>query len=150
MIVIYGPIAQISVGKLFLGALVPGILLAVLYMVYIAIRCYFRPQDGPPMSKEERNVPLGQKLWLLVTSVLPPALLIFSVLGSIFFGVAAVTEAAAVGVVASILLAACYGRLTFATVKEACTQTLTITSMILMIAIGASFFSSVFVALGGG
>ncbi len=149
MIVIYGPIAQISVGKLFLGALVPGILLSLLYMVYIAIRCYFRPQDGPPMPEDERNVPLGQKLWLLVTSVLPPAMLIFSVLGSIFFGIAAVTEAAAVGVVASILLAACYGRLTFGTVKEACTQTLTITSMILMIAIGASFFSSVFVALGG-
>ena len=101
------------------------------------------------MPEEERDVPLGQKLWLLATSVLPPALLIFSVLGSIFFGIAAVTEAAAVGVVASILLAACYGRLTVPTVKEACTQTLTITSMILMIAIGASFFSSVFVALGG-
>ena len=92
---------------------------------------------------------LSKKLMLLITSVLPPALLIFSVLGSIFFGIAAVTEAAAVGVAASVLLAACYGRLTFATVKDACTQTLTITSMILMIAIGASFFSSVFVALGG-
>jgi tripartite ATP-independent transporter DctM subunit len=149
MIVIYGPIAQISVGKLFLGALVPGILLSFLYMIYIAVRCYFRPQDGPPMAENQRNVPLAQKLWLLATSVLPPALLIFAVLGSIFFGIAAVTEAAAVGVVASILLAACYRRLTFGTVKAACTQTLTITSMILMIAIGASFFSSVFVSVGG-
>jgi tripartite ATP-independent transporter DctM subunit len=76
-------------------------------------------------------------------------MLIFAVLGSIFFGIAAVTEAAAVGVVASIVLAACYRQLTYATLKEACIQTLTITSMILMIAIGAAFFSSVFVALGG-
>ncbi|GBC61313.1 C4-dicarboxylate ABC transporter [Desulfonema ishimotonii] len=149
MIVIYGPIARISVGKLFLGALVPGILLSLLYMLYIAVRCYFRPQDGPPMPREERDVPLRKKLLLLVTSVFPPGLLIFAVLGSIFFGVAAVTEAAAVGVIASMLLAACYGRLDFPTVRDACTQTLTITSMILMIAIGASFFSSVFVALGG-
>ncbi|MCG8550762.1 MAG: TRAP transporter large permease subunit [Desulfobacterales bacterium] len=149
MIILYGPIARISVGKLFLGTLVPGILLAVLYMLYIAIRCYFRPQDGPPMPKEERNVPVSGKLWLLTTSVLPPAMLIFAVLGSIFFGIAAVTEAAAVGVVASIILAACYRQLTYTTLKEACIQTLTITSMILMIAIGAAFFSSVFVALGG-
>ena len=149
MIILYGPIARISVGKLFLGTLVPGIMLAVLYMVYIAVRCYFRPQDGPPMPREERNVPVSKKLWLLATSVLPPAMLIFAVLGSIFFGIAAVTEAAAVGVVASIVLAACYGQLTYATLKDACIQTLTITSMILMIAIGAAFFSSVFVALGG-
>lgn len=149
MIVIYGPIARISVGKLFLGALAPGILLSLLYMLYIAVRCYLRPQDGPPMPLEERRVPLSTKLKLLATSVFPPALLIFAVLGSIFFGIAAVTEAAAVGVIASMALAACYGRLNFATLKEACTHTLTITCMILMIAVGASFFSSVFVALGG-
>ena len=112
MIVIYGPIANISVGKLFAGALLPGILLAVLYIIYIAVRCQFRPQDGPPMPPEERSqVPLKSRLWLLITSVLPTFALVFAVLGSIFFGIAAVTEAAAVGALASLALAAAYGRL---------------------------------------
>ncbi len=149
MIIVYGPIARISVGKLFLGTLIPGLLLTLLYMVYIAIRCYLRPQDGPPLPVEERQLEPGQKWKILFTSVLPPALIIFSVLGSIFFGIAAVTEAAAVGAVASMILAASYGRLNFQVVKEACSQTLTITAMIMMIAIGASFFSTVFVSLGG-
>ena len=150
MIVIYGPIANISVGKLFAGALLPGILLAVLYIIYIAVRCHLRPQDGPPMPPEERSqVPLSSKLWILTTSVLPTFALVFAVLGSIFFGIAAVTEAAAVGALASLALAAAYGRLNLKTVIEACRSTLKITSMILMIAVGAAFFSTVFVALGG-
>ena len=149
MIVIYGPIARISVGKLFLGVVLPGLLLTLLYMIYIAIRCHFRPQDGPPMPPEEREVPWKTRIYLLVTSVVPPGLLVFAVLGSIFFGIAAVTEAAAVGAIASILLAACYGRLSLGLVKSACLQTLTITCMIMLIAMGASFFSTVFVALGG-
>ncbi len=150
MIVIYGPIANISVGKLFAGALLPGILLAVLYIIYIAVRCHLRPQDGPPMPPEERSqVPLSSKLWILTTSVLPTFALVFAVLGSIFFGIAAVTEAAAVGALASLALAAAYRRLNLKTVIEACRSTLKITSMILMIAVGAAFFSTVFVALGG-
>lgn len=149
MIIVYGPIARISVGKLFLGCLLPGILLTVLYMLYIGIRCYLNPEDGPPLPEEEQQSSLREKLIILVKSVIPPALIIFSVLGSIFFGVAAVTEAAAVGAIASMILAASYGRLNFGVVKEACQQTLTITSMIMMIAIGATFFSTVFVALGG-
>jgi len=149
MIVIYGPIAQLSVGKLFLGAVVPGILLTLLYMVYIGVRCYFRPEDGPPMPETERAVPLRQKVWLFVSAVLPAMLLIFSVLGSIFMGIAAVTEAAAVGVIASMVLAACHGQLNFKTLKNAGYETLNITSMIMMIAVGASFFSTVFVTLGG-
>ena len=120
MIVIYGPMANISVGKLFMGAVFPGILLALLYTVYIAIRCYFRPQDGPPMPSDERMVPLQKKIFLLVSSILPPFFLIFAVLGSIFFGIAAVTEAAAVGAIASMALAALYRRLTFKLVKGAC------------------------------
>ncbi len=149
MIVVYGPIAGLSVGKLFLGAIFPGLLLVLLYIIYIAVRCYFRPQDGPPMASAERDVPLKHKLYLLVTSVFPPALMILAVLGSIFFGIAAVTEAAAVGVIASMGLAAAYRRLTLETIRDACLQTLQITSMILMIAVTASFFSTVFVALGG-
>lgn len=149
MIVVYGPIANLSVGKLFLGAVFPGLLLAVLYILYIAIRCHFRPEDGLPMPPEERGVPLGRKIFLLVTSIAPPAILVFAVLGSIFFGIAAVTEAAAVGALASILLAASYGRLNYQVLKDACMQTLQITAMILMIAVAASFFATVFVSLNG-
>jgi len=149
MIVIYGPIAGVSVGKLFLAAVFPGLLLSILYMLYIAVRCRFRPQDGPPLPVMERMGSWRQKIGLLATSVVPTAVLILAVLGSIFFGIAAVTEAAAVGALASILLAAVYRRLTFSLVKEACIGTLQITSMIMMIAVAAAFFSTVFVAVGG-
>ncbi len=149
MIVIYGPIARLSVGKLFLGTVVPGLILSFLYMLYIGVRCYLRPQDGPPLPREERDIPLARKIGMLLTSVVPPALLILAVLGSIFLGVAAVTEAAAVGVVTSMILAAFYGQLNFQTVKQAGYETLSITSMILMIAVCASFFSTVFVSIGG-
>lgn len=149
MIVLYGPIAKISVGKLFLGALIPGLLLAFLYMIYIAVRCALRPQDGPPMPADQRDSPVGDKIMELVTSIIPPLVLVFAVLGSIFFGIASVTEAAAVGAIASIVLAACYRRLTIGILQEATTKTLSITSMILLIAVGASFFSTVFMALRG-
>jgi tripartite ATP-independent transporter DctM subunit len=150
MIVIYGPTAGLSVGKLFLAAFIPGILLGLLYISYIGIRCYFRPQLGPPMPAEERTAPLGKKILLLLTSILPPLFLIFAVLGTILFGVAAVTEAAAMGAIASIILALIYRQVSFQVIKEACRRTLQITSMIMMIALGAAFFSSTFVALGGG
>ena len=150
MIVMYGPTAGLSVGKIFMGAFIPGILLVLLYLVYIGIRCYFRPQDGPPMPLEERMVPISQKIKLLFTSILPPLFLIFAVLGTIFLGIAAVTEAAAMGAIASIILAAIYRQVTFQVIKEACKRTLQITSMILMIAVGAGFFTTTFVALGGG
>jgi tripartite ATP-independent transporter DctM subunit len=149
MIVVYGPVAGLSVGRLFLAAVFPGVLLTVLYMIYMGVRCYFRPQDGPPIPLSERDVPLKTKIILLLTSVMPCALLIMAVLGSIFFGIAAVTEAAAVGAISSIFLAMIYGHLSLHMIKEACLSTLLISSMILMIAIAASFFSTIFVAVGG-
>jgi tripartite ATP-independent transporter DctM subunit len=150
LIVMYGPTAGLSVGKLFMGAFIPGLLLGVLYMAYIGVRCYFRPQDGPPMTLEERMVPTSEKVKALLTSIVPPIFLILAVLGTIFFGIASVTEASAMGAIASIILAAIYGQLSFQVVKEACLRTLQITSMILLIAVGASFFTSTFVTLGGG
>ncbi|PKN64209.1 MAG: C4-dicarboxylate ABC transporter [Deltaproteobacteria bacterium HGW-Deltaproteobacteria-15] len=149
LIVIYGPIAGVSVGKLFLAAVFPGLLLSFLYMLYIAVRCYLRPEDGPPLPEADRMASWREKLSLLITSVIPTAVLIMAVLGSIFFGIAAVTEAAAVGALASILLAAIYRKLTFSLVREACIGTLQITSMIMLIAVAAAFFSTVFVAVGG-
>lgn len=150
MIVIYGPTAGLSVGKLFLAAFIPGILLGLLYITYIGIRCYFRPHEGPPMPLEERTASLRRKIFLLLTSIVPPLFLIFAVLGTIFFGVAAVTEAASMGAIASVILALIYRQVDFQVLKGACWRTLQITSMIMMIAVGAAFFSATFVALGGG
>jgi tripartite ATP-independent transporter DctM subunit len=72
MIVIYGPMAGLSVGSLFMAAILPGLLLSTLYVVYTVILCYFRPQSGPPLSKEETAVPLSRKLYLFFTSVVRP------------------------------------------------------------------------------
>jgi len=150
MIVIYGPTAGISVGKLFAGAFFPGFLLSALYTVFIAAVCFLRPELGPPMPLEERQVSFQKKLYELLISLLPPIFLIMAVLGTIFFGFAAPTEAAAVGGTATALLAACYGRLNLKTLKEACYGTLRTTSMVMMVVVGAGFFTGVFLYLGGG
>ena len=80
-------------------------------------RCLVRPQDGPPSGAEERALPLGRKLWITATGLVPASLLIAAVLGSIFAGIASPTEAAAVGALGAALLAACYGKLTVALVR---------------------------------
>lgn len=149
LLIIYGPTAGVSVGKLFMGAFIPGILLSLLYVLYIAVRCYFRPEMGPALPSEDLNVPKSRKLYLFATSVLPVATLILAVLGSIFFGVAAPTEAAGIGALAAIGLAAAYRRFNFADFKEAVYRTATVTAMTFMVLIGAGFFTVVFVHLGG-
>jgi len=151
MIVVYGPMANLSVARLFFGAFSPGLLLAALYVAYIAIRCFFQPQIGPAMPIEDRKaVSLPRKLYLAATGLVPPLLLILSVLGMIFLGVAAPTEAAALGAFAALLLAAAYRRLDFQALKDVTYQTLRITSMIMFVVVGATMFTSVFMGLGGG
>ncbi|MFH1976127.1 MAG: TRAP transporter large permease subunit [Pseudomonadota bacterium] len=149
LIIIYGPLVNLSVGKLFLSAYLPGILLGVLYIAYIIIRCYFQPEYGPPISDEEYRIPLKKKVGLMMTSIVPIGLIIFAVLGSILLGIASVTEAGAVGAIASMVLAAFNGNLTLRLIKEACMETLKVTSIIILIAISAFYFSAVFVSLGG-
>jgi tripartite ATP-independent transporter DctM subunit len=150
MLVVYGPTANISVGELFMGAFIPGFLLAGLYMAYIAIRCAMIPEDGPAMPREERAVPWRRKMTLLFTSLLPPMVLIMSVLGAIFFGVAAPTEAAAMGALGAMLLALGYGKLNPGNVWETTFQTMHTTSMALFIAVGANMFTGMFLSLGCG
>ena len=108
MLVIYGPMASVSVGKLFMGAFFPGLLLASLYIIYITMRCFLQPKAGPAVPVEQRALPFIKKTTILLTALLPPAFLILAVLGSIFFGIAAPTEAAAVGAFAAIILAVIY------------------------------------------
>lgn len=149
MLVVYGPQAGISVGKLFIGAIVPGLVLSALFILYIGLRCLINPRLGPPMPVEERRVSLGTKTLLLGTSLLPPLFLILAVLGSIFFGVASPTEAAGMGAFASIILAAIYGKLNFDTLKETGKRTIRASAMVFMVALGASMFVGVFMKLGG-
>ena len=149
MLVIYGPMANISVGKLFMGAFIPGFVLSGLYITYIAIRCFFQPKIAPAVPVEERRVPFIRKTTMLLTSLVPPAILVLAVLGSIFFGIAPPTEAAAVGAFAATLLTVAYRRFNFQVLKATATQTLMVTSMILLIG-GLSFvFVGVFIPAGG-
>lgn len=151
MIVVYGPMANLSVARLFFGAFSPGLLLATLYIAYIAIRCFFQPEIGPPMPVEDRKaVSLSRKLYLTATGLVPPVFLIMSVLGMIFLGVAAPTEAAALGAFASLILAAAYRKLNWQALKDVVYTTLRISSMIIFVVVGASMFTSVFMGLGGG
>lgn len=150
MLVVYGPQAGISVGKLFIAAIVPGLVLSALFIIYIAVKCFIHPSLGPPMPAEERRVPLAKKTSLLVTSLMPPLFLILAVLGTIFFGVASPTEAAGMGALASIILAAIYRNLNFRTLKETGYRTIRATAMVFMVALGASMFVGVFMKLGGG
>ena len=118
MLILYGATAGVSVPKLYAGALFPGLMLAGLYILYVLIRCMINPSLAPKLPIEERRVPLAKVMWSLATSFFPLALLILSVLGAIFFGIATPTEAAAVGALGSLLLAAAYRSLTFGKLKE--------------------------------
>jgi len=150
MLVIYGPMATISVGKLFMAAFFPGFTLSFLYCSYIGLRCLIQPKLGPAIPPEERAVPWSKKITMLLTSLLPPAILIMSVLGVIFMGIAPPTEAAAVGAFVSTLLAIAYRRFTWQTLRETTLQTLRLTSMILLIG-GLSYaFVGIFLRAGCG
>jgi len=150
MLIIYGPMANISVGKLFMAAFPAGLTLSALYTVYILVRCALRPNEAPVMPPEERNVPLKYKLRLLFVALLPPVILILAVLGSIFAGIAAPTEAAAVGAFASILLALAYRKLNLQVLRQTCFTTAGTFSMVFIVVVGATFFTSVFLGLGCG
>jgi tripartite ATP-independent transporter DctM subunit len=150
MLVIYGPMAQISVGKLFMAAFMPGFLLSGLYIVYIVVLSILRPSVAPVPSSEERSIPLGTKLVALTKGLLPPMFIILAVLGTIFFGIATPTEAAAVGCVAATLLAVAYKRFNWQLLKSASRDTLQIGAMAMAVGLGASMFTAVFLRLGGG
>ncbi|NLE95150.1 MAG: TRAP transporter large permease subunit [Dehalococcoidia bacterium] len=150
MLVVYGPMALISVGKLFMAAFVPGFVLSALYCLYVFIRCQLQKDLAPPIPLAERRVPFSQKTWKLASSLLPAALLIMSVLGVIFFGIAPPTEAAAVGALVATLLALAYRKLTWQVLKETAHETFKLTSAVLLIAAASFAFTGVFLNAGGG
>ncbi|MDH5469143.1 MAG: TRAP transporter large permease subunit [Gammaproteobacteria bacterium] len=137
----------ISVGDLFTGALLPGILLVMLYLAYLAVVAWLRPAAMPPIDyKSNRDTSLAMRV---VRGLLPPVALIFAVLGSILTGKATPTEAAAVGAAGAIILAALRGQCRLAILREVMAGTTRVTSMVFLILIGASVFSLVFRGLGG-
>jgi len=150
MLVIYGPMARISVGKLFFGAMVPGVLLSFLYCSYIGIRCLIQKKLTTTVPPEERTVPVLYKLKLLFTSLVPPVFIILSVLGSIFAGIAPPTEAAAIGAFASLVLTAAYGRFNWVNLRNILRRSLSISSMVMLIGACSVAFTGVFLKAGGG
>jgi tripartite ATP-independent transporter DctM subunit len=143
--------SALSVGKLFAGAIIPGLILSTMYILYILIRCWIRPQDGPALSKEERAAMTSKKLFLMVLkSMVPPMILIVGVLGSIFAGIATPTEAAGVGAVLAFVMTVAYGKFTWSGLKTAVINTSKTTSMVVVILAFAACFSGVFMGSGGG
>jgi tripartite ATP-independent transporter DctM subunit len=137
---IYSP-ETVSVGDLFLGAIIPGLILVLLYMLYVVFISFLKPETMPPAENEGgEKKSLGSLLWVLA----PPLFLMVAVLGSIIFGVATITEAAGVGAVGGMLLATTKQQLSVAVLKDVCQETAKLTSMVFLILIGASIFSLVF------
>jgi tripartite ATP-independent transporter DctM subunit len=150
MLVMYGPMASLSVAKLFAAAFFPGLLLSGLYLAYIAVASWVVPTMAPAIPKEEMP-PRDQSFWLKVAwKMLPTLLLIVAVLGSIIAGVASPTEASGLGALAALILTACYRKMKYAVLKEAAYTTLGVTCMVFFIIIGANIFNVVFLYMGGG
>ncbi len=151
MLVVMADQGSVSVGKLFAGAVIPGLILSTLYILYILIRCWIKPQDGPAISKEElAEVTKGEIAVMVVKSLIPPMILIIGVLGSIFMGVATPTEAAGVGAFIAFIMTVVYGKFTWEGLLRAMVNTARTTSMVILVLVSASCFSSVFMGSGGG
>ena len=146
VMIILGVFGRLSVGQLFLGGVLPGLLLAFLFVAYILIRSHFQPELGPAIPKEEM-ISWPERLKLLPKLAFPLGL-IFLVMGSIFFGVATPTEASAVGAGGSVLCAVLKKRLTRDNLKDALFVTMKLSSMILWIVIAASAFTSLYAVTG--
>jgi len=148
MLVVMGPIMEIPVTDLFAAAIIPGILLALLYAGYTTLRCWQNPSLGPVLPVEMRATSMKQ-VWIeFFLGLVPPAALVFAALGSILFGFATPTEAAGCGAMGAMLLALAYKKLTFNKLQESLVKTLEITALIMVLVAASNFFGSVFSRLG--
>lgn len=145
ILILLGDVMGVPVGRLFMGAVVPGSLLVILFMLYIFFYALYKPQHAPALKANGENLNYIQ---VLIT-LLPPLFLILAVLGSIFLGIASPTESAAVGAIGAMILAALHRKLTLNNLKDAMQQTTKLTSMVFIILIGASAFGSVFIGMDG-
>ena len=145
--ILFAVIAQQSVGDLFIGAVLPGLVLSGMYILYVTARSYINPKAGPPLPKDER-VSFREKVRLL-GSIIAPVLLIVLVLGVIFTGVATPVEAAGIGTFGALFVAAMHRRLSWPAVREAAITTLKASAMVLWIIFGASIFVGFYILQGG-
>jgi len=150
MLVVYGPQAGISIGQMFMGAIFPGLILSALYITYVLIRCHINPALGPAIPSDQMTPFSLEKFWRLIKSLLPPVLLILAVLGTIFAGIAPPTEAAAMGCVASIILAIAYKKFSWKLIKHASIETLRVSAFVVMIAALCYAFVGIFMSAGAG
>ncbi|WP_421781944.1 TRAP transporter large permease [Kiloniella litopenaei] len=150
VVVVYASIAQLSVGQLFAASLIPGLLMVAFFLGYLLIRAIIKPQDAPSIPVEDLNISLSEKLAITLKALIPPLVLIFAVLGSLLAGAASPTEAAAVGAIGALLLAASFRELSFETLKASLAVTVRVTSMIMLIVVGGTMFTGIFALAGGG
>jgi tripartite ATP-independent transporter DctM subunit len=148
MLVVMGPVINVSVAKLYAAAFGPGFLLAGLYIVYALTRSFVNPKLGPPLPMEERATSYWQMIREFVVGMVPLALLITATLGTILAGVVTPTEAAAMGASGAIILALAYRRLSLEGLKTATFNTLTTSSMVLFLAVASNVFGAIFARLG--
>ncbi len=144
ILIVLGDVMSVSVGDLFMGAVLPGLTLVSLYILYILLRAYVRKEDAPALVSDEKI-----NIFDTIKAILPPLLLMISVLGSIFAGIASPTESAAFGVLGGVILSAFNKTLSKDILHYALFETMKLTGMIFMILIGATAFSLVFNELGG-
>jgi len=146
LMIILGLYTNTSIGGLYAGGILPGILLAVMFNIYIFVACLIKPEWGPALPPEERAT--WKEKFIALKAVILPIVLIVGILGSIFMGAATPSEAAALGAVGSILCAAVYRTLNWPTLREACHVTLRLSCMVMWIIFGASVFTALYTAIG--
>jgi tripartite ATP-independent transporter DctM subunit len=148
MLVILGPVLGVSVVRLFIAAVIPGLILSSLFIGYTLIRCYINPKLGPRLPLELRPTSHLQVLREFFSGIVPLGMIIFASLGSIIAGLATPTEGAAMAATGSILLTAFYGKLNWTNLKGAALKTLQTSSMILFLAVASNIYGAVFARLG--
>jgi tripartite ATP-independent transporter DctM subunit len=148
MLVVMGPIANVSVVRLMAAAVFPGVLLAAIYIVYTMVRCYIQPELGPPLPLEERAKSFSQAFGELAKGVVPPLILIMACLGSILFGLATPTEGAAMGALGALVLGLINRKLSWGKIQDSARSTVEISSMVLFLGMAANVYGAVFTRLG--
>jgi len=149
LMVVYGGMAGVSVGKLFMGGVFPGLLLSGLFILYIGLRSFIQKDLAPALPLEERRQITWRMKFVALKAIILPVLLIVGVLGSIFEGIATPTEAAAIGAFGSIICGLIYRRLSWEVIKVACINTLKSSCMVMWIMIGSLLFVSFYFGVGG-
>jgi tripartite ATP-independent transporter DctM subunit len=147
VLVLYGMIARQPVGQLWMAGVLPGCMLALMFIIYIMVRCFIQPQLGPAASKEERNIPWGKKFRLLSTAIIP-VVIIFLMSGLFFLGVTSMVESSAVGAIAITIIALINKRLTWKIMVEVLRDTLSVSCMFMWVILAALAFGAVFDGLG--